>query len=185
MIQPQLPHSKSISSLFRIGLSPVSSRLRAALDKLWYMYADRRSRSPAADNLDLAAELLGTLTHSCEPVGALLVLHMLEALPVIADAQHDLARHLPQGQTDHPCAGMLHDIRHRLLNNQEQLMLNRFGQLTLQLELLHPFEPVLAAVIREPLLQCFEQITPLKLYRTQLCDRALICFCAIWDMLIS
>ncbi|MNG23828.1 hypothetical protein D3C84_1084800 [compost metagenome] len=67
------------------------------------------------------------------------MLHMLEALAVIADAQHHLSRHFAQRQADHTRARMLDNIRHRFLNDQEQLMLNRFGQLSLQLKLLHAF----------------------------------------------
>ncbi|MNR49579.1 hypothetical protein D3C85_1689740 [compost metagenome] len=49
---------------------------------------------------------------------------------------------------------MLNNIRHSFLNDQEQLMLLGFGQLALDIQLLHPFEIILTAVVWEPLIQC-------------------------------
>ncbi|MNW09201.1 hypothetical protein D3C71_2061420 [compost metagenome] len=65
---------------------------------------------------------------------------------------------------------MLNDIRHRFLDNQEQLMLNRFRQLALQFHLLNTFKSILAAIVRKPFLQRFEQIAAFQFHRTQLRD---------------
>ncbi|MNN95350.1 hypothetical protein D3C81_2141390 [compost metagenome] len=83
------------------------------------MYADRRTRPFAADNLHMSAQLFRTLAHRGKTIGALLMLNMFKPLAVIADAEHHLPWRFTQRQTDNPGSGMLNDIRHGLLDNQK------------------------------------------------------------------